>query len=248
MHLSLTTFVIEIVNFLVLVWILGRLFIAPVRRVIAERKDLVAQMLKDSEKVRAEADEIRARYENRLKDWTAEKEQDRANFQQELDLEKTRQLKILEEDLAKEKEKFRSRAEQDALQAREALETQAIRQALAFSSRFLSGFASPNLQSRILALVIKDLGSSKTALAPLWKDSPGEGPKGVVRSAFPLTAEERAALSGALAKSLGKEPTLEFTVDEALVAGLEIDLGSLGLKANIRDELQFFSESGKKDE
>jgi F-type H+-transporting ATPase subunit b len=247
-HLSLTTFVIEIVNFLVLVWILWRLFIGPVRRVILERKASVAQMLKDSEKVRADAGLIRAAYENRLKDWAAEKEQDRARFRQELEEEKTRPLKVLETDLEKEKEKFRSRIEQETSEIREALEKQAIRQALSFSSRFLSGFASPELESRIVALVIQHLGSFGTALAPPVGEDAGGPPKGVVRSAFPLTAEARADLAGAIARKLGTEPKLDFAVDPTLVAGLEIDLGGLDLKANIRDELRFFSESGERDE
>ena len=73
MELSLTTFILEIVNFLVLVWILKRLFFAPVKKVIEERKAAVAKTLKDAQETKTQAEALKVQYEGRLKEWEGEK-------------------------------------------------------------------------------------------------------------------------------------------------------------------------------
>jgi F-type H+-transporting ATPase subunit b len=242
-HLSLTTFVIEIVNFLVLIWILKRLFIGPVKRVIEERKAAVAQSLKDSEKIRSESDELRSTYENRLKDWGTEKEKERVAFQNELEAEKTKRMNRLEEDLEKERIKFRSRQEQEAAETKERIEKQAMEQALAFVSRLLSAFASVELESRIIDFAVRRLEASGPDDARALKAAFPEKGKIVVRSAFPITDDQKATLAGAISMPLGTGHEIEYSIDKSLVSGIEIELGSVVLRANLRDELQDFSES-----
>lgn len=243
MHLSLTTFVIEIINFLILIWILKRLFIGPVKRVIEERKAAVARSLKDSEKIRSEADELRSTYENRLKDWGTEKEKERVAFQNELEAEKTKQMKRLEGDLEKERIKFRSREEQEVAETKERIEKQAITQALAFVSRLLSAFASPELESRIIDFAMRRLDASGPDDARALQAALQEKGKIVVRSAFPMADDQKEALARAIAKPLGTGHEIEYSIDKSLVSGIEIELGSVVLRANLRDELQDFSES-----
>ncbi len=245
MHLSLTTFVIEIVNFLVLVWILKRLFISPVKRVIEERKAAVAQTLKESKIARSEADELRSAYENRLKDWDVEKEKERTAFRNELEEEKKRQMEQLEEDLKKERMKFRSLEDKLAEETKEKVEKQAMTQALEFVSRLLSGFASPELESRIIDFTVGRLQSSGPAEARTLKEAVKEGENVIVRSAYPITHDRMQALSGVIAKQIGTGHDIDFSVDPILVSGLEIELGSIVLRANLRDEFQDFSESGR---
>jgi F-type H+-transporting ATPase subunit b len=52
---------------------------------------------------------------------------------------------------------------------------------------------------------------------------------------------QRDALSSALKLKLGAELPISFEVDKSLVAGLEIAVGSYVLRANLRDELEYFS-------
>ncbi len=59
MELDWSTFLLQIINFLVLVWILNRFLYQPVMKVIAERKAAVEKTLADSERARAEARALR---------------------------------------------------------------------------------------------------------------------------------------------------------------------------------------------
>lgn len=244
MHLSLTTFIIEIVNFLVLVWILKRLFIGPVQKVIAERKASVSQTLEESEKERSEAEALKASYENRLKDWDAEKAALKASFQGELEAEKKRQMDLLQADLDKERLKFRSRQESEAAETEKRIERQAMEQASGFAARLLSSFASPELDMKIVDITVNRIGSARPEEIRAFRDALAEKGRISVRSAHPLGEDRKGALSGAFSKALGSGFDILYTVDPGLVSGLEIELGSIVLRANLRDELQDFSESG----
>lgn len=244
MHLSLTTFIIEIVNFLVLVWILKRLFIGPVRKVIADRKAAVARTLEESEKVRSEAEALKASYENRLKEWDDEKAKAKTVFQAELEVEKKRQMEFLQAELDKERLKFRSRQDSEAAETEKRIERQAMDQASVFLSRLLSSFASPELEAKIVDVTVNRIASSRPEDIRAFRDALGEKGRIVVRSAYPLVEDQKTALADTMSKALGSGFGIAYSVDPGLVSGLEIELGAIVLKANLRDELQDFSESG----
>ncbi len=66
------TLVVQIVNFLILIWILNRILFRPIFKIIDEREDFIASSKADIERIEAEAmGKIRA-YENRMSKARAE--------------------------------------------------------------------------------------------------------------------------------------------------------------------------------
>ena len=88
MQLDWTTFLLEIANFLVLVWILQRFLYDPVRAAITRRQERIEALLGEARAAEAKAEELKSRYENRLKEWGAEREKLRAQLVAELDAER----------------------------------------------------------------------------------------------------------------------------------------------------------------
>ena len=73
MELDWTTFFLEILNFLVLVWLLKRFLYKPVLDAIAQRKLEIEKRAADSQAIRQEAAALRQQYERRIADWEQEK-------------------------------------------------------------------------------------------------------------------------------------------------------------------------------
>ena len=73
MELDWSTFILEIINFLVLVWLLKRFFYKPVLNVINRRREQIQKKISDAEGVRHEAESLKSDYENRLAGWEDEK-------------------------------------------------------------------------------------------------------------------------------------------------------------------------------
>ena len=243
MELSWTTFILEAINFLVLVWVLKRLFYVPVKRTISQRRAAVEKTLKDAESTRREAEDLKARYEGRVREWEQEKERQREEFRKELNEERARQLKIIENLVATEREKAEAQEEKQAGERRAKDEKEAMKHAMEFTSRLLSALASPDLEGKIVEIVREHICCAAT------EDLPGitglqSGDRRVpvqVRSAYSLTEPQRSSLSAALKQRLGTNLPVTFDVDRKLLAGLEIAVGSYVLRANLRDELEYFS-------
>jgi len=77
MDLSWSTFVLEIINFLVLVWILKRFLYKPVLDVIARRRAGIEKSMADAEALHADAEKLQEQYEDRLAVWDQERLQAR---------------------------------------------------------------------------------------------------------------------------------------------------------------------------
>ena len=59
MEFDWTTFILEIINFLILVWILKRFLYRPVLGVVARRRAGIEKTLADARRIEAEAGELR---------------------------------------------------------------------------------------------------------------------------------------------------------------------------------------------
>jgi F-type H+-transporting ATPase subunit b len=103
-ELDWSTFLLEIVNVLVLVWLLKRFLFRPVMKVIEDRKAAIAKTLADATRVQTEAESARERYEQRLVTWNDEQAKSRVQLQEELAAERQRRLAALQKELEREHE------------------------------------------------------------------------------------------------------------------------------------------------
>ena len=245
MELNWTTFTLEVINFLVLVWILKRFFYRPVMDVIERRRERVERTLKDAQTLRQDADELRGDYENRLSAWETEKTAARDSLRQELQTERQQRLAQIAEEMNKEREKIA------VLQARERediqrhLELLAIEQGARFTRRLLSRVACPELQTQLVRMLGEDIRAlpeeRREGLQAALQDS---GVVVDVISAYPLTESQqhtlRTALS-AITPAVANE--WRFNQDPALLAGVRLTVGPWVLSASLQDELQLFAEA-----
>jgi F-type H+-transporting ATPase subunit b len=239
-ELSWTTFVLEAINFLVLVWILKRLFYAPVKRAIAQRRTAVEKTLNDAEVTKQQAEELKSKYDGRLREWEAEKKHQQEELHIELNEERDKQMKLIAGAVAAERERMEAQEESKSAERRANDEKRAMSQALEFASRLLSELASPELEAKISDLVARQIASSPAG--DISQAASGNGHREVaVRSAFRMNSAQRDSLTFALRQKLGSETAINFLVDPKLLAGLEVAIGSYVWRANLRDELAYFS-------
>lgn len=238
MEISWSTFILEIINFVILVWILQHFLYRPVLDVIARRREHVQKTLQDAQKLREEADGLRQRYEGRLTDWNAEKEQAKQALNREIDAERAARLKQLEDELAREREQAEVTEQRRRDAARREIETQAIKQAGRFTTRLLERVSGPEVEARLIDAAVHELEQlppeQRAALDLGSVESVG------VESAFELGAGQRKALEDALRKLTGKALKLDFVVDTALLAGIRIQIGAKTVALNLHDELEGF--------
>ena len=243
MELTWSTFLLEIINFLILVWILKHFFYKPVLNVIARRRRSIEKSLNDANTLHEDAETLRIQYENRLTEWGKERQAAHMSLDQEIETERARRMEALRATLGEEREKAQV-IEQRALEAnRLHAEETALAQGAQFATRLLSVAAGPELEQRLLDLLLKEL----TALAPkqlsTLRAAAGKTADPIlVASAYPLDDDTRLNLERMLASVLAVTAPFYYEQDKDLLAGLRVTMGSWVLRANLRDELKSFTE------
>ncbi|QID18836.1 hypothetical protein G3580_15130 [Nitrogeniibacter mangrovi] len=241
MQLDWTTFLLQIINFLVLVWLLKRFLYRPVMDVIARRQAAIDQSVADARATEANARSLRADYEARLAELDTQHARQLAKLADEIAQERQRRMDRLDADMATEREKRAALAEHEAAERQRKADMAAHRQASAFVSRLLGRLGDAHLDRRLLDMLIDDLphlpahqrdGLREAAAAP---DAQLR-----VTSARPLDASARHALESALAEPAGRPLGADYATDDTLLAGVRVTLGPWLLAATLADELDYF--------
>ena len=244
MQLDWTTFALEIVNFLVLAWILQRFLYRPVAAVIARRSTEIANRLNEAQTARAEAQALRTQYEGSAAKVRRDKEAARARLQEEIAIERTRLLDALHVSLEAEREKSRASERLRLSELRQEAQDDARTMAGEFLARLLSRLASAELEAKICELVIEDLGHWPEHDANAIRTAAQvAGAKATVATVYTLSQTARDALALALNHVAGRPVICDFRQDAELIAGLRITFGSWVVGANLKDELHLFAEA-----
>ena len=244
MEFNGTTFALEILNFLVLVWVLQRFLYKPVGSAIARRKAGIEKTIADAQAARAEAEAHKREFEGRLADWARERETAHAQLLEEIGAERARMLEALQASLEQERQKNRVQEERHAAQVRRIAEDSARARGAQFVARLLSRLAGADLERKITDVVREDLPHLAEAELQILRAAAAEtGYRIEVTSRYSVANDQRDLIAQALGQVIGKPVVCEYAEDPDLLAGVHLTLGAWVLNANLRDELRFFAET-----
>ena len=250
MEFNTSTFILEIINFLVLMWVLKHFFYRPVLEAIEKRRLKIEHATLKATKLNEDANALQQSYQNRLNAWEQDKQQLRDAFLQEIESERAQKMQKLQVDLnlAQERAEVIQQHEQAELLKR--TQQQAHQQAARFAAKLLKGAACLEMQDKLIELFIAQLthlqqqADVDTVLLPLRqaceKSLQSSTPLKVL-SAFPLTPEQQQQLQKALNPICEASEHWLFIEEPSLLAGLRICLGDLALGINLQDELSGFT-------
>lgn len=243
MELNWTTFILEILNFLVLVWLLKHLFYKPVKEMIAHRRQAVEGQLQEARAMEAQAEKLRAQYEGRLTDWERERQAARKQLAGEIEEERRRLLAELREELAAERKRNEVLEERKASEQLRHSEMRGLDLGARFAARLLQEFGSAELEMRLTEMLLTEVRQlPPERIQALAAESRGGKAETVqVLSAYPLDVERRQNLQHALDSLFSRSLAYDFHEDRELIAGLRITIGSWVIHANLRDELRSFA-------
>jgi F-type H+-transporting ATPase subunit b len=241
MEFSWTTLILEVINFLVLLWILKRFLYAPILRVLDQRRAGVLQTLADAHATREQAEAMQQQFASRLAAWEQEKTGKRSQLEDDLARERERQLQKLLRDLDAERE---SRAAQDRLHLesrQQELQSLADERSRQFASRLLARLAAPDLEIRLGQLFIEELQQLPESSQHTLRNGLDGQTQARVSSAFALPENIRSELLEVLSRQAGRNLTGEFFLDPALIAGVRVILGGTQLDFSLAGELQLYA-------
>jgi F-type H+-transporting ATPase subunit b len=232
------TVLAQLVNFLILVWLLKRFLYRPILDAIDAREKRIAKELADTDAKVAEAQKEREEFQHKNEELDAQraallgKATDEAKAERQRLLEEAR--KAVDELKAKRQETLRS--EQQSLS--ETLSRRARDEVFAIARKALADLATTSLEERMAEVFTRRLremdGKAKASLGDALKSGSAAG---LVRSAFDLPAEQRAVIQNAINETFSADIRLRFETAPDLVGGIELATDGQKVRWSITDYL-----------
>lgn len=234
MHLNWFTVIAQVINFLILVWLLKRYLYKPILNAVDEREKKITSQLKDAEAKKAEAN--REKDEFNKKNDAFDQQKKEMTDKAVAETEKERQ-KLLEE-ARNEADALRAKLEKTLEEMRQNIDRDIAQrvqqQVFAISGKALNDLASVSLEEQIISIFLKRLNglsdAEKVQFIAAFKS--GNTPV-VVRSAFDLTAMQKAEIESSFDKLSGIKNQFQFKTDNELISGIELTANGFKLTWSI---------------
>jgi F-type H+-transporting ATPase subunit b len=232
------TLAAQVINFLILVWLLKRFLYRPILDAIDAREERIAAELADADAKKAEARKERDEFQHKNEAF----EQQRATLlSRATDEAKAERQRLLDE-ARQAADTLRAKRMQalsnDSHQLNQAIRRWTQTEVFAIARKALTDLATTSLEERMAEVFTRRLraldGQAKEAFAKALKSSSGPA---LVRSAFDLPAEQRAAVQDALNETFSAAIRVKFETAPDLVSGIELSTNGQKLAWSVADYL-----------
>jgi len=228
----------QALNFLILVWLLKRFLYKPILNAIDAREKRIATELADADAKKAEAQKEHDEFQHKNDEFD---QQRAALLSKATDEAKTERQRLLDEARkaadalsAKRQETLRN----DAHNLNQAISRRAQQEVFAIARKALTDLATTGLEERMGEVFTRRLremdGKAKEGLAEALKTA---SEPALVRSAFDLPAEQRAAIQNALNETFSAEIHIRFETAPDLISGIELTTNGQKVAWSIADYL-----------
>lgn len=228
----------QVVNFLILIWLLKRFLYDRIIKAIDEREASIAGRFQEAEareeKARQSVLELAAKKE----DLEAESLKILEQVKQEADQRREELVARAKEDVEGRRSAWQESLERDRQALAGDLARLAAQGAAGMARRALEELADANLDQRALEVFLQKMGSLDDKARQELEAALADSHALVVRSAFELDQAQRDRLRQALAGLAGGAANLEFETDPELLLGLEIRLPGRKLAWSLEEYLR----------
>jgi F-type H+-transporting ATPase subunit b len=229
----------QVLNFLILVWLMKRFLYKPILRAIDAREKRIATELAGAEAKKGEAQKERDEFHQKNQ---AFDQQRAALLSQAKDEAKTERQRLLDE--ARKAAAALSSKRQEALRNEEhnlhqAISDRTLQEVFAIARKALTDLAGTSLEERMVDVFVHRLrelnGEEKGLLTSALKASPSSV---IVRTTFDLSPAQCASTEGAIKEVLGAETHVQFETAPGLISGIELSTNGQKVAWSIADYLE----------
>ncbi len=237
------TVIAQVVNFLILVWLLKRFLYRPILNAIDAREKRIATELADADAKKAEAIKERDEFQHK----NEELDQQRAALlSKATDEAKAERHRLLDEARQAADALSATRQEtlrNDAHNLNQAISRRTQQEVFAIARKALTDLATTSLEERMGEVFTRRLremdGKARAGLEADLKTAPNPV---LVRSAFDLPAEQRAVIQQALNETCSAEIHVRFETAPDLISGIELTTNGQKVAWSIADYLTFLEK------
>lgn len=246
MKFDLLTYLFEIINFFILLWILKKLLYKPVISVLKKRKEYIDTKIREAEEAQAKVEKLKQEYEKLLQDIENIKKAKLAEITKQVEEEKEKLYKQMKAEIDAEREKFLESLQIEKREVINEIKEFIINYSLQFVSKILVKVSDENLHKNLFKLALEAIEN----LPDEDKKSISEELKHqkfiLIETAYPLTEEEKNKLKDLIKKEFGIEVSIKEEEKKDLIAGVSIHIGSKLIDLSLEGQLSVFQNIMRK--
>jgi F-type H+-transporting ATPase subunit b len=207
----------QIVNFLILVFLLRKFLYGPIVNTMQERERLVMERIESAEQKEHEAVEERKRFQAKNQELANHFEQKQKQAEEEVQAWRKEALNAARQEVDAALQEWRKSVRQEMDSFKTELRRFAVQQTYAVAGKAIRDLADASLEERMVGVFLSQLKKGDVDLSKL-KQSDGV----TLRSAFDFPEELREQVQKDLSAHLGNNVSLKFETDPDLIAGIEL--------------------------
>jgi F-type H+-transporting ATPase subunit b len=257
------TFAAQIVNFLILVWLLRKFLYGPILNAMQKRSDRIHSQIQEARQRKQEAEQEAESYRSKKQDLENQEEDLLQQARDKAEQERKRLTEEARSQVDEQKEKWQEALRREKDSFLNELSRKSGEQLYEAVSSALKALADESLEKRLVENCIGRLKNLDEEEASQIKEKLTEDKNEIlVRTSWPLEDKEKDRIEKELQEVLLKDASIQFEVSESITAGIEIAAGGrkIGwtlneylerIESNFRKELQQLEqekESGSKQE
>jgi len=237
------TFFVQILNFMILVWLLKRFLYKPVLNAMAKREERIAARLEEARAKVREGEAEKERYRAMREDLRLRIEQEMLEAKKEAERFRDKLMVSVREEVAEKRERslLALQKEQEAFLAETSAAIAEYFQEL--SRNVLRELADEQLENLVIAAFLDKLARyEQESVAGLGDHIAKSRAPLVITTAFTLTEEQRDKVRSGLGELIGAVHGFEFVVDRSLLAGLTVEVDGKKIHWDMGEYLKKFEQ------
>ena len=223
MQINWFTVMAQIINFLILVWLLKKFLYKPILKAVDDREKKIASQVEDANHLKAEAEKEQEDFAKKNTDFDQQKKELMDKAIADADMQRQKLIDEAKDDASKLSNKL-----EEALKEKQQMEkieyAQKIqKQVFSITRKALTEIASLSLEEQSIETFIKRLnllkGDEKKKFIESFKSNANTI---LVRSAFDIPINQQNNISNAVEAVLETKTSLQFKTAPNIVSGIEL--------------------------
>ncbi len=251
MKINWFTLIAQVINFLVLMWLLKRYLYKPILKAIDERENKIVVQLKDADAKKAEAEKERDEFDQKNKTFDKQKAEMMQKVISETNAEEQRLKEKARDEVSSLKTKLEKAVVEEQERRNHEISQKVEREVVAIARKTLTDLSSASLEEQSVNTFLQKISElpadeKKDFISAL---KPGNEPI-LVQSAFELSSKQQSDIQAVVSELLGAPCQFKFTIAPELISGIQLTTNGYKLSWNISEYINSLEKNiseGPKD-
>lgn len=217
------TVIAQLLNFLILVWLLKRFLYRPILNAIDERERKIAAQITEAAQRNEEAESQRALYLEKNDIFERERAMLLQGVIEEVKAEKSQLLESVHLEYEQQRHRKLTALQEEARELKQEIIQKTKDEAFEISRRILLDMASVSLEEQMTAVFIRQVGAmpdeERNTMVQSFRAS--RMPV-ILRSAFELPAAQREMVQNQIDQLFGSATSIQYETTPELISGIEL--------------------------